>query len=1609
MASGGPNLPRKTRPRLETVLGADDDDDSAFAEASVVDTASSRALRDRNVSRRRNRQDLQAAVRHNIDLPAARILRAQRAANRQSDFIPELDLLFPSVMAVPRLVGTDTLPKINVKATDLKRELESVFDAYENFFTLNRLADDNLVATSVDNGKLMASLLRQYIGRDTLDAIHPDGRDRTKSYNDLKTAIEAKFRPTYSERLIRNQFFQCTMLEGQTSRAFLQQCWEAIRRTSCTDANEQLEWVLTCFTTRHLNEEVRKVFDLKAPRTEAEALQIADDVESKIRERAMNAKVQAVLQTPASGSADVETVNTRFRNNNGGRNGGNRGGGARGTRGKGGDKVLQPGGNDCPTCGRGSRCPPGQCPAQNQNCYECGRRGHLGRVCFERRRRLQPGSSRDRGPGNFSRRSTNECDAAGYGYSDRVQYENERRDNNEHPYYVQQDEVGYYPHHSSGRTPAPSFQDVHSSQLQYLQQLSLQAVTPRPQQLVPKVGGQQASTLQMEPMHIDEVSKADNSRAQFCGDMWFEKLRIGSYSLAAKIDTGARVNVMSRQHFLSLGLSPNHLRPSPVVLVSFNKTLIQPLGMFEHNFDLAGVKMRMIFHVVPTCNNVLVCFRDAVRAQLLFPRVKFPPRIHDPVDALSIYKGETYSLVLADDAVPRTFPARKVPLAQEEEVKEELDRMEREGVITRVTEPTDWCSPMIVRRKPNGLLRVCMDPRYLNTFLKRATYPLPDVDQVFTKFRGAKFFSKMDLTMGFWQVLLDEKSSYLCTFSTPYGRYRYLRLPFGISPAPEVFHRMVADVVRDLPGVLHFVDDVLVWGNTKAEHDARLKTVLDRFARVNFTFNPAKCTFCKSEVNFLGHVVNGEHVRPDPKKVESVKHFPTPTNVDEVRRLLGVATYISKFIPCFSSKTAPLRRLLKADAAFVWTPEHDDALRAIKHELLDEKFLFIFDPRLPVQVATDACSTGLGAVLLQNDRPIAYAARSLTPAESNYSIIEKELLAVVFALTRFHFYTAGRKVTVLTDHQPLLGAARNVLLRDNPRLDRLFDKIIGYDLQWVYVPGKDNHFPDFLSRLPPACMPPAPSVSEVHEIAVAHGPTYDAIKQASLNDIVVSFVQECFVDGWPRSRAACPAFARFLWPIRHELRIVDGVLVDNNDRVYVPGPAQALVLREVHLGHPGLSTMAKRAHQFFLWPTMHADMAAVSSNCEICALHAPRHAREPLLCRPMPTRPGETIAADFFQIGSKFYLALYDVFSQFPMLWPVKHSSSHELLAACRVFFQFSGCPDHWWSDRGGAFDSHDFRTFAASIGMQLHFSSAEYPQSNGAAESAVKLLKRLRQVCSSEGDLFKATLYLQNTAKRTHTYSPAQVFLGRSARTPLNPRPTATAVSWEKHFHERISDQRAQSQAHPVLVNRSPPTFLIGDRVLVHNVRGNTLQGLVVGNATEPRSYVVEFPSGARSIRNRKFMTLLPRSVPPNAGRVSQTTTTPLQLPSSSPSPAPRPAPTDPQTTALQARPATPAPSPPSSSPRTWLPSVTASRGSQPLPTPTSSPLPVPRPSSPALGLPNNNPRTRLPKPPSSGRADPNPPPRRRPPSRPLPFAPVPVRTRVGRIVRQTWKLRDR
>ncbi len=453
---------------------------------------------------------------------------------------------------------------------------------------------------------------------------------------------------------------------------------------------------------------------------------------------------------------------------------------------------------------------------------------------------------------------------------------------------------------------------------------------------------------------------------------------------------------------------------------------------------------------------------------------------------------------------------------------------------------------------------------------------------MFANVKRAKFFSKLDLTWGFWNLRLDEESSKLCTFSTPWGVYRYLRLPFGVSLAPEVFHRVLADVLQGLPGVLHYVDDILIYAATQAEHDRRLQAVLTRLKAAGFGLSEAKCTFCKSLVVFLGHQVSSDKIRPDPAKVAVLQDMKPPTNITEHRGLMGFINFISQYVPHFSTLTEPLRRLQSGKVHISWGADQKRAFDLLRRYFARAPCLAPFDERAPLVLATDASATGLGAVLLQNERPVMYVARSLTDAEKRYSTIEKELLPVVFALQRCHFYTFGRPVQIMTDHRSLLGLVQADLDAMMPRLRRFVERTFLYDLTWTYVPGKGNVIPDYLSRMTTR----PPTTAEVYEalsfagedsrftrLLLGGGPFYEELTAASLRDPVMEYIRERIASGWPRR---CPSHVPGVtgyWPLRERLRVCGPFVLLQDDRVCVPSILVPKALDLLHRGHPGVVGM----------------------------------------------------------------------------------------------------------------------------------------------------------------------------------------------------------------------------------------------------------------------------------------------------------------------------------------------------------------------------------------------------------------------------------------------------
>ena len=402
-------------------------------------------------------------------------------------------------------------------------------------------------------------------------------------------------------------------------------------------------------------------------------------------------------------------------------------------------------------------------------------------------------------------------------------------------------------------------------------------------------------------------------------------------------------------------------------------------------------------------------------------------------EGVGILQGH-YHIRLDPTVEPVQHAPRRVPLALKDRLQETLDSLAQQNIISPVTEPTPWISSMVVVPKNNGSLRICSDPKDLNRAILREHYPLPTIDDIATRLHGAKIFSTLDMRSGFGQVVLDESSSHLTTFQTPFGRYRWKRMPFGICSAPEVFQRKMHELIKGLPGVEVVADDFAVvgFGSTEEEatpnHNAHLEAFLQRCEERNVKLNPDDVKLRRREVPFIGHIATRKGLSVDPDKVRAIAEMPQPQDVAAIQRFLGLIQYLSKFLPQLSDMTKPLRDLTLKDSDWAWEPHHQEAFLALKKAVASTPVLRYYNLKEEVTIQCDASQSGLGAALLQNGQPVAYASRALTSAETRYAQIEKELLAIVFACEHFDVYIYDREaVNVETDHKPLESIVRKPL------------------------------------------------------------------------------------------------------------------------------------------------------------------------------------------------------------------------------------------------------------------------------------------------------------------------------------------------------------------------------------------------------------------------------------------------------------------------------------------------------------------------------------------------------------------------------------------------------
>ena len=345
-------------------------------------------------------------------------------------------------------------------------------------------------------------------------------------------------------------------------------------------------------------------------------------------------------------------------------------------------------------------------------------------------------------------------------------------------------------------------------------------------------------------------------------------------------------------------------------------------------------------------------------------------------------------------------------------------------------------------------------------------YRTPTLDEVTHKLAGAKIFSKLDARHGYWSVSLDDESSLKTTFNSPFGRFCFTRLPFGLNLSQDVFQERMDNILEHCTGTMSIADDVGVFGKDEAEHDANLHNLMKTARRHGLVFNIDKCEIKRQSLKLFGLVFDAEGAHPDPKRIRDIEQMRRPVNSTELQEFLGIATYMSPFLPKLSQQTAPLRDLLKKEAEFEWTPSHDAVFEDRKASICRHVTLSYFRPEVDSVVQVDASSRGLGAVLLQNGKPIAFASKTLSDCEQRYANIERDMLAVVFGCERFHTYLFGKRFLVQSDQKPLEMIHRKNLAAAPQRLQRMLLRLQPYDFELRYKPGKEMALADTMSRQP---------------------------------------------------------------------------------------------------------------------------------------------------------------------------------------------------------------------------------------------------------------------------------------------------------------------------------------------------------------------------------------------------------------------------------------------------------------------------------------------------------------------------------------------------------------
>ena len=666
--------------------------------------------------------------------------------------------------------------------------------------------------------------------------------------------------------------------------------------------------------------------------------------------------------------------------------------------------------------------------------------------------------------------------------------------------------------------------------------------------------------------------------------------------------------------------------------------------------------------------------------------------------------------------------------------------------------------------------------RKANKAVKREKHLMPTTDDLVADLNGATVFSKLDLSSGYHQFELTPESRHITTFSTHIGLRRYKRLLFGINAAAEIFQNAIEEILAGLPVCKNISDDIIVYGKDQREHDRNLHGVLERLKQYDIRLNEEKCSFSQSEIMYYGHIFTAKGIKPDPKKVDTIKAMKPPQSTSEVKSLLGMAQYVSRFIPEYATITAPLRNLTKQDVVWKWHEEEQSALDVLKQALTGDQVMTYFDPKKQTEIIVDASPVGLGGLLMQDGKVVCYASRALSEVERRYSQTEREMLAAVWAPEHFHLYVYGSKFSIITDHKPLLGIF-NSNKPTSTRMDRWKLRLMPYHCQLFYRPGKDAENPaDFMSRHPEVSGSQVPNLAEEYINYVCHNAvpkamTLDEVRGETQQDSTMRALSKAIETG----KWSTPEVQEYT-KVKEELSVHDGTILRGH-RLVIPHSLQNKAIDLAHVGHQGIVKTKRLLREKVWFPGIDRLTEEKIRNCCPCQASMPESAPtpEPLKMTPLPDGPWKEVAIDFAgpYPSGEYLMVVIDEYSRFPEVEILTFTSARAVIPKLDAIFSRQGIPDVLKSDNGPPFNSHEFKEFAEHLGFQHRRITPYWPKANGEDERFMRTLGKCTRSAHAEGrnwkqDLYKFLRQYRATPHSTTATSPCEALNQRKLKTTL-------------------------------------------------------------------------------------------------------------------------------------------------------------------------------------------------------------------------------------------------